>query len=146
MDSLVVFIIIVAVNIIAKSAQEKKKIEKAKTERARQLRNNPIPNMPSQAQRTQPTREKRSKNRDVKEVFKEKREKDYYDRRQEYIDTKKGIQENYNTESYNYTIKENERKTTISRESYLEGIKRDSLENLEVEGQELSKEIGRAHV
>lgn len=140
MDSLVVFIIIVAFNIIAKSAQEKKKIEKAKNERAKQLKNNPLPNMPSRAQRTQASRDRTNKDRDIREILKNKREKEYYDRKQEYIDKRNEQKENYNSRNYNYTIEEDKRKATISNDSYLESVKSDNSLRLEVEGQELTEE------
>ena len=137
MDSLVVFVIIIAINIFAKSAQEKRKIEKAKTERAKQLRNNPIPNMTSQAQRTQSSRERTNKDRDI---LKTKREKEYYDRKQEYIDAKNKKQENYNSGNYNYSIEEDTTKHTRSTDSYGETINREGSRVLEVEGHELTEE------
>lgn len=43
MESLIVFVIIIAINVFSKSVQDKKKIEKARMKRTEELRNNPPP-------------------------------------------------------------------------------------------------------
>ncbi|MDR7870178.1 MAG: hypothetical protein RIN55_04915 [Tissierellaceae bacterium] len=43
MESLIVFVIIIALNVVTKSVQDKKKIERARMKRTEELKNNPPP-------------------------------------------------------------------------------------------------------
>lgn len=142
MESLIVFVIIAAINIFSKSVQEKRKIEKAKIEREKELKTNSIPGRPEQAQplRERISRKKPNKNIDKREILKKQRQQEYLNKKQEYIDNKREKQENYVPGNYNYTIEEEKVNKTTTRESYADIAKRDGTGRLEVEAQEVTAE------
>lgn len=100
MQSLFVFVIIIAVNILSKSVQDKKKIERARMKRTEELKNNPPPK-PKVAERV--NRAERSGRNLIEENFSSKEgvQRPRYD----YSITEDRLKEKNSTKDSNYNNK-----------------------------------------
>ena len=123
MESIIFFVIAMAINLVFKSANDKKKIEQARKKRAEQLENNPMKNRVDKA-RSKPITDRNMNSREI--LITKDREQERKNRNKERDD--------YNPKKYNYTIQEDESKKSTVRENYDE---RENLERLEREKQEL---------
>lgn len=123
MESIIFFVIAIAINLVFKSANDKKKIEQARKKRVEQLGNNPTTNRADKVQSKTMT-DKNMKSREI--LIAKDREKERENRIKE--------RNNYNPGKYNYTIQEVESKKSTGRENYAE---RDNLERLKREKEEL---------
>lgn len=125
MESIIFFVIAMAINLVFKSANDKKKIEAARRKRAEQLKNNPIDNRIDKT-RSKPIIDRTYREKNVGEVLIAK------DREQERENINKE-RLNYNYRKYNDTIQEEDKKSS-NRESYMAS---ENLRRLEEEKKEL---------
>lgn len=126
MESLVAFVIIIAINIITKSVQDKKKIEKARVERTKQLRNKPMSNRVDQAQ-GKPMKERVFRNENTREILiKKNREPEYENRNKErvYLNSKKS----HTGESYADRVERDNEERLIKDNQRLEELQSDKQE------------------
>lgn len=132
MESLITFIIIIAINIISKSIKEKKKIEKARMKRIEELKRNPQPRMSQRIDKVDRT------GREVKEIFVKRENK--VDKKTQYnftVEEKpiKSYQHNVSTKTDNYiqfVEEENKALRELKEETHKElksGFERKKLVN-----------------
>ena len=136
MESVIFFIIIVAINILSKSVQDKKKIDRNKAKRARELGENLSSNIDNRTQRVSSVKREKRIDNEKREALRRNLEQEYLDKRQKYVEKK---QERYDSRKYDYTIQE-ERFKKANDKDYANRVDRDSRARMGIEDYRL-KEI-----